>query len=194
MPRRWTRALSCPIDKVRRLGCCCCRCCCCGSGWSGSCRGSRCSCRCSTCSCRGSPRRHFCRTSWSIPATRPWPRATTWKSVVHVNADSRRRPRPQDRTCLADDHRSQRAAGRSGNDPHWPARLPAADGQPAEGLPLPRLAPTRATRPDYTIIVNPRPSVEQLDLRYDYPAYTGLEPSSMTTARPATSTRSRARR
>jgi hypothetical protein len=29
--------------------------------------------------------------------------------------------------------------------------------------------------PDFTIVVNPRPAVEQLDLRYDYPAYTGLE-------------------
>ena len=38
-----------------------------------------------------------------------------------------------------------------------------------------RVGTDEGDSPDYTIVVNPRPSVEQLDLRYDYPAYTGLD-------------------
>ncbi len=37
-----------------------------------------------------------------------------------------------------------------------------------------RIRTDEGDSPEYTIAVNPRPSVEQLDLRYDYPAYTGL--------------------
>jgi hypothetical protein len=38
-----------------------------------------------------------------------------------------------------------------------------------------RIGTDEGDSPDFTIVVNPRPSVEQLDLRYDYPAYTALD-------------------
>ena len=34
----------------------------------------------------------------------------------------------------------------------------------------------------FTATVLPRPAIDRLDLRYDYPAYTGLEPKASTSA------------